>query len=77
METFTLSGFPPATSAIHLALFNNITNAAELRTKLITAATTEGAKGDKLKKEVDFSLIDGSMVSRNLSRIYTQEVRAN
>lgn len=61
METYPL----PAHSAhVHIALFTQLTNAATLRTRLITASTLPADDpGNDERAAVDFAFIDASMVS--------------
>jgi hypothetical protein len=63
METFTLSHFPTEVRKVHIALFREVTNAPQIRQRLIAAATTEGPEGDEARKEVDFGFIEGTLVS--------------
>ncbi|WWD16436.1 hypothetical protein CI109_100862 [Kwoniella shandongensis] len=65
METYTLSNFPSAYSTIHIALFSNVTNAPEIRTRLIAASVKEGEEGDRARAEVDFGFVEaGLLVSK-------------
>lgn len=62
METYTLSHFPPSVNTVHIALFEDVSNAPAIRKRLIQAATTDGEEGDRLKAEVDFGFLEGRMV---------------
>lgn len=62
METYTLPNLPPPLSTIQIAYFVNVQNASDIRSRLVKAATTEGAEGDRLRDEVDYAFIDASMV---------------
>lgn len=62
METFTFPTFPVYANPVHFALFNNVSNASELRRKLIGASQMTGEEGDKARQEVDYGFIDGSLV---------------
>jgi hypothetical protein len=62
METYTLYHFPPSVNTVHIALFEDVSNAPAIRKRLIQAATTEGEEGDRLKAEVDFGFLEGRMV---------------
>lgn len=62
METYTFDNFPPYGKQIHITLFKNVSNAAEIRKRLIAASTMEGKEGDKAREEVDFGFVDASMV---------------
>ncbi|ORY20579.1 kinase binding protein CGI-121-domain-containing protein [Naematelia encephala] len=67
METYTLSAFPSTYSTIHIALFRNVTNAPEIRKRLIRASTLEGDLGDRARAEVDFGFIEASLVAPSSS----------
>ncbi|KAL7424680.1 hypothetical protein Q5752_000364 [Cryptotrichosporon argae] len=62
METYRLSHFPAPISTLHIALFENVRNAPEIRRRLVTAATTEGAEGDRLRAEVDFGFVEADLL---------------
>lgn len=62
METFTFPTFPSYASPVHVALFNDVTNSAALRKKLIGASQMSGPEGDQARAEVDFGFIDASIV---------------
>lgn len=63
MESYILPNFPREFSSIHLCLFQNVTNSASLRTRLVQAATMEGAEGDEARDVMDFGFVEASMVS--------------
>ncbi|WVW80228.1 hypothetical protein I302_102206 [Kwoniella bestiolae CBS 10118] len=62
MESYTLPSFPPEYSTIHICLFENVRNSPEIKKRLITAATTKGEEGDKLRAEVDFGFLEGDVL---------------
>jgi hypothetical protein len=62
MESYILPNFPREFSSIHLCLFQNVTNSASLRTRLVQAATMEGEKGDEERDVMDFGFVEASMV---------------
>ncbi|KAJ9106678.1 hypothetical protein QFC20_004009 [Naganishia adeliensis] len=62
MESYILPNFPREFSSIHLCLFQNVTNSASLRTRLVQAATMEGAEGDVARDELDYGFVEASMV---------------
>lgn len=73
METYTFPTFPLYASTVHIALFNNVSNSAALRKKLIVASQMSGAEGDHARAEVDYGFIDGSIVClplRSVLRVY-------
>lgn len=64
METYTLPFFPPNIGTVHVAYFEDVTNAAAIRKRLVEAARMEGAEGDAARQAVDFAFVDAEMVSR-------------
>jgi hypothetical protein len=62
MESYILPNFPREVSSIHLCWFQNVTNSASLRTRLVEAATMEGEQGDKARDEMDYGFVEASMV---------------
>lgn len=62
METYTLSHFPPNLRTLHVAYFENVTNAPDIRKRLVAAATTPGAEGDAARAAVDFGFIEAGLV---------------
>jgi hypothetical protein len=75
METYTLPHFPPSVNTVHIALFEDVSNAPAIRKRLIQAATTDGEEGDRLKAEVDFGFLDGRMVSAAMLYCATNMLR--
>lgn len=63
MESYILPNFPREFSSIHLCLFQNVTNSASLRARLVEAATMEGEQGDQARNEMDYGFVEASMVS--------------
>ncbi|CDZ98779.1 Cell growth regulatory protein CGR11 [Phaffia rhodozyma] len=65
MEVYPLSHMPEELSQVHIALFTNVRNAAEIRSSLIAAATMDGPAGDSERDKYDFCFIEAkSIVSR-------------
>ncbi|TXT07514.1 hypothetical protein VHUM_03234 [Vanrija humicola] len=65
METYTLAHFPPNVRTLHVAYFENVANAPEIRRRLVQAATAPGAEGDAARAAVDFAFIEaGLLVSK-------------
>jgi EKC/KEOPS complex subunit CGI121/TPRKB len=64
METYTFPHFPSYATPIHIALFKDVSNSAEIRKKLIGASTMTGPEGDEARDKVDFGFIDASLVSK-------------
>jgi EKC/KEOPS complex subunit CGI121/TPRKB len=59
MESFA---YPHFSSRAHVALFNCVTNAAELRARIVRASTLEGDEGDAEREAVNFAFIDARLV---------------
>lgn len=59
METFA---YPHFSSTVHVALFVHVTNAAELRARIIRASTLEGVEGEAEREAVNFAFVDALLV---------------
>lgn len=66
MESFHYSQFSQEYSNVHIALFTNVTNATELRNRLVQASTMSGPEGDAERQAVDFAFIDATLVGVSL-----------
>ncbi|CAE6451617.1 unnamed protein product [Rhizoctonia solani] len=55
--------FPPELSHVHIALFTNVQNASELRSRLIKASTMEGEEGEKEREAVNFAFVDATPIT--------------
>ncbi|TFY63359.1 hypothetical protein EVG20_g6351 [Dentipellis fragilis] len=66
METYAYPHFPPSSSAVHVALFTNVTNASDLRARIVKASTLEGPEGDAERARVNFAFIDARLISSRL-----------
>ncbi|KAH7344037.1 CGI-121-domain-containing protein [Rhizoctonia solani] len=55
--------FPPELSRVHIALFTNVQNAPELRSRLIKASTMEGEEGEKERGAVNFAFVDAAPIT--------------
>ncbi|KAL1411794.1 hypothetical protein Q8F55_002761 [Vanrija albida] len=65
METYTLPHLPPNLRVLHVAYFENVTNAPDIRRRLVAAATAPGAEGEAARTAVDFAFIEaGLLVSK-------------
>ncbi|KAN0140165.1 Kinase binding protein CGI-121 domain containing protein [Lactarius tabidus] len=60
MESFA---YPHFSSKAHVALFNCVTNAAELRARIVRASTLEGDEGDAEREAVNFAFIDARLIT--------------
>lgn len=68
MESYHLSQFPVDHSSVHLAFFKNVTNSADLRKRLVAAATMEGEEGDRERDLLDYAFVEANMVSSSVHR---------
>lgn len=59
MESFA---YPHFSSIAHVALFNGVTNAAELRARIVRASSLEGDEGDAERETVNFAFINARLV---------------
>ncbi|KAI4522406.1 CGI-121-domain-containing protein [Schizophyllum commune Loenen D] len=66
MESFTLSHVPHDLSVCYTALYTNVTNSAEIRKRIVAAATAEDEAGDREREAVDFAFIDARLVTSRL-----------
>lgn len=66
METYAYPAFPQQYSNIHIALFKNVTNAPQIRKRLIEASQMTGPEGDKAREEVDFGFVEANLVRLSL-----------
>ncbi|KAI0250507.1 CGI-121-domain-containing protein [Lactifluus subvellereus] len=60
METFA---YPHFSSTVQVALFKHVTNAANLRARIVRASTLEGREGDAEREAVNFAFIDARLVT--------------
>jgi EKC/KEOPS complex subunit CGI121/TPRKB len=63
MESYVLDGFPAECSSIHLALFQSVSNAADLRRRLVEVATAQGPEAEVERDRLDYAFIDAHLVS--------------
>jgi EKC/KEOPS complex subunit CGI121/TPRKB len=59
MESFA---YPHFSSIAHVALFDRVTNAAELRARIVRASNLKGDEGDAEREAVNFAFIDARLV---------------
>lgn len=67
MQTFQYPQFPPNLDTVHVALFTQLQNAAQLRKRLVAAATMPGQEGNNEREAVNFAFIDARLVSATAS----------
>lgn len=63
MESFVYPQFGPNSSTVHIALYNAVKNAGELRNRIIRASTLEGPEGDAEREAVNFAFVEARLVS--------------
>ena len=66
METHTYPHLPSEVSTVHLALYSNVSNAPELRRRLVTAATLAGEDGEQEREAVNYTFVDAKLVNPRL-----------
>ncbi|KAH8105411.1 CGI-121-domain-containing protein [Cristinia sonorae] len=62
MQSFTYSHFPEHLSTVHVALFSNVSNTAQLKQRLVSAATMPGPEGEQERAAVNFAFIDARLI---------------
>ncbi|KAI0337492.1 CGI-121-domain-containing protein [Trametopsis cervina] len=62
MQSFYYPHFPEDLSVVHIALLDNVRNAAALRTRLIQAASLPGPEGDIERGAVNFAFVDARLI---------------
>ncbi|KAI0753593.1 CGI-121-domain-containing protein [Irpex lacteus] len=63
MEVYRYHQFPPHLRTVHIALFSNVQNAAELRNRLVQAASMTGPEGERERKAVNFAFVDARLIA--------------
>ena len=54
--------YPQFAASIYIALYSTVWNAAQLRSRIIKAATAVGEEGDQEREAVNFAFVDAKMV---------------
>ena len=62
MESYSYDHLPANLSQVHVALFTSVTNAAELRARIVKASTQEGDEGEAAREAVNFAFVDARLV---------------
>lgn len=62
MQSYDYAHFPDYSSNFHFALFTNVSNAADLRNRLVQASTMQGEEGEAERQAVDFAFIEATLV---------------
>jgi EKC/KEOPS complex subunit CGI121/TPRKB len=52
----------PGLAHVHTVLFLNVTNATQIKKRIVAAATTEGPIGEQEREAVNFAFIDARLV---------------
>ena len=52
----------PSHSHVHVALFRNVSNSADLKNRIIAASTAEGEEGEREREAVNFAFVDARLV---------------
>ena len=68
MQSFRYPHFPDDCSAVHVALFTDVKNSAEIRTRIVRASQLEGLDGDAEREAVNFAFIDARLVRACIHR---------
>ncbi|EIM85448.1 CGI-121-domain-containing protein [Stereum hirsutum FP-91666 SS1] len=66
METFTYPHFDHHQSVVHVALFLDVSNAKDLRTRIVNASTLTEDAGDVERETVNFAFIDARLITSRL-----------
>ncbi|KAJ8592154.1 CGI-121-domain-containing protein [Rhizopogon salebrosus TDB-379] len=61
MDTYYYTHFNHA--VVHVALFNDVTNSAAIRSRIIQAARIPGVDGDTEREAINFAFIDARLIS--------------
>ena len=62
MQTFRYPHLPQELSTVHVALFTNVTNSADIRSRIIRASQLQSPEGDAERNAVNFAFIDARLV---------------
>ena len=62
MYTLSFQSFKRSSSHVHVVLFRNVSNSADLKNRIIAASTAEGEEGEKEREAVNFAFIDARLV---------------
>ncbi|KAH9986800.1 kinase binding protein CGI-121-domain-containing protein [Russula vinacea] len=60
MESFA---YPHFSSTVHVALFIHVTNAANLKARIVRASTLEGTEGQVEREAVNFAFVDARLIT--------------
>ncbi|KAF8590272.1 CGI-121-domain-containing protein [Ramaria rubella] len=63
METHTYPHLPAEVSTVHVTLFFNVSNAAQLRNRLIAAANISGDDGEREREAVNYAFVEANLIT--------------
>ena len=53
---------PPDLATVHIALFRNVTNSAQIRSRIVRASQLDGPDGETEREAVNFAFVDARLV---------------
>jgi EKC/KEOPS complex subunit CGI121/TPRKB len=56
--------FNQAHSQVFITLFRNVSNAAEIKGRIVAASIAEGESGERQRETVNFAFLDARLVSK-------------
>ncbi|THG93396.1 hypothetical protein EW026_g7828 [Hermanssonia centrifuga] len=68
MESFSYPQFPRDVSTVYIALFDRVSNAAEIRSRLVKAVSMTGPEGEHEREIMNFAFIDARLISEAIRR---------
>ncbi|PSR72866.1 hypothetical protein PHLCEN_2v11233 [Hermanssonia centrifuga] len=66
MESFSYPQFPRDVSTVYIALFDRVSNAAEIRSRLVKAVSMTGPEGEHEREIMNFAFIDARLICSRL-----------
>ena len=64
IDEINFPNFKQAHSKAFIGLCRNVLNAAEVKTRIVSASTNEGETGEREREIVNFAFIDARLVSK-------------
>ncbi|RPD62153.1 CGI-121-domain-containing protein [Lentinus tigrinus ALCF2SS1-7] len=62
MQSFHYPHLPSEYATVHVALYTNVTNSAEIRGRIVRAAQLEGPDGETEREAVNFAFLDARLI---------------
>ncbi|KAI0687320.1 CGI-121-domain-containing protein [Earliella scabrosa] len=53
---------PPDLATVHIALFRNVTNSAQIRSRIVRASQLDGPDGETEREAVNFAFVDARLI---------------